>query len=65
VRQKVIWINKSLETSYRADKVVDEATINLPDFKLVAVDSASPKGMFCGSSAGTWIDGFRIERPAL
>jgi len=65
VRQKSILIIKDPRKSYCADNVVDEATINLPNFVLVVVDSASPKGALCGSSSGTWIDGFRIERPAL
>ena len=56
---------KRSRKSYRADNAVDEATINLPDFLLVIADSVSPEGAFCGSSSGTWTDGFRIERPAL
>jgi hypothetical protein len=51
--------------SYRADNVVDEATMYLPDFLLVMADSASPEGASCGSFAGAWKDGFRIERLAL
>jgi len=51
--------------SYCTVNAVDEATINFPGFVLAAADSASPEGVFTGSSSGTWIDGFRIERPAL
>ena len=51
--------------SYRADNAVDDTTNNLPDFVLLVADSASPEGVVPGSLLGTWIDGFRIERPAL
>jgi hypothetical protein len=37
-----------------------EATIALSDFKLLAAG-----GMTVGASAGTWVDGFGIEMPAL
>ena len=65
VRQEAIPIIEQSRKSYRADNAVDEATISLPDFLLVVADSASPEGTFRGSSSGTWIDGFRIEMPAL
>jgi hypothetical protein len=65
VCQKVTLIVKDPLKSYRADNAVDEATIKLPDFLLAVADPASPEGTFCGSSSGTWIDGFLIERPAL
>ena len=56
---------RQIRKSYRTDNAIDEATINLPDFLLVVVDSTSPEGAFCGLSSGTWTDDFRIERPAL
>jgi len=65
VHQKAILIIKYPTKSYCADNAVEEATINLPNFLDVIADSASPKGAFCGSSSGTWTDGFHIERPAL
>jgi hypothetical protein len=65
VHQKVIPIIKYPTKSYHAVNVVDEATINLPDFLLVVADSVSFEGTFCGSSSGTWIDGFHIKRPTL
>ena len=63
--QEAISVIKHLRKAYCADIAVDEATMNLSDFLLVVADSASPEGMFRGSSSGTWIDGFGIERPAL
>jgi hypothetical protein len=51
--QKAIPLIKYPMKSYRAVNVVGEATINFPDFALGVVDSASPKGAFCGSSSGT------------
>ena len=62
--QKVTLIVKDPLKSYCTDNAVDEATIKLPNFLLAIAGSASPKGMFCGSSSGTWINGFLIERPA-
>ena len=53
--QKATPIIKDPLKSYRADNVVDEATIMLPGFLLAVA----------GSSSGTWIDSFLIERPAL
>jgi hypothetical protein len=65
VHQKAISVIKHSRKAYRADNAVDEATMDLSDFLLVVAGSASPEGVFHGSSSGTWIDGFGIERPAL
>jgi len=65
LHQEAIPIIKSSRKSYCADNAVDKATINLSDFLLVEVDPTSPKGTFCGSSSGTWTNGFHIKRPAL
>ena len=58
-------VNPIIMTTYCAVNAIDEATINLPGFVLAAVDSALPEGAFPGSSSGTWINGFHIERLAL
>ena len=63
--QKATPIVKDPLKSYRTDNTVDEATIMLPDFLLAVAGSASPEGTSRGSSSGTWIDSFLIERPAL
>ena len=65
VRQKAISVIKHSRKAYRTDNAVDEATMNLSNFLLVAADSASPEGVFHDSSSDTWIDGIGIERPAL
>ena len=51
--------------SYRADNVVADVTINLPDFVFLVANSVSSEGVVVGSLLGTWIDGPGIERPAL